>query len=125
MLGWNIAIYRQENNEITPATFESPVGQRLAIWQTGLGGLDWIEGLVKEGKVTNLGGNGYPLRYTATVKNILPIIMSGPPSAKTTWSSDEGDVLLSNWEGKTVLDRPGIKKCNPDEWLLIEAFDES
>lgn len=125
MLGWNIAIYRKQNTELSPATFDSPVGQRLAIWQTGLGGLDWIEELVKKGGATDLGGNGYPLRYTANAKNLTPIIMDGPPLAKETWSSDDGDVLLENWEGKTVLDKPEIEKCNPDEWLIIEAFDES
>lgn len=125
MLGWNIAVYRQTNGELSSATFESPIGSRLAVWQTGLGGLDWIQELVHKGQAIHLGGNGYPLRYTVTKKYFVPIIKDGPPLAKKVWSSDEGDILLEKWEGKTVLDKPEIEKCKPDEWLIIEAFDES
>jgi hypothetical protein len=125
MLGWHISIYRQTNDGATPAKDDSGLGARLAVWQTGLGGLDWIEELVKAGKAIDLGGNGYPCRYTATAENIIPRIIVEPPGARRIWSSGVHDILTEKWEGKTVIDRAVAVACRPDEWLLIEAWDES
>lgn len=125
MLGWNIGVYRQTENVTLPATVISQVGVRLAVWQTGFEGVDWIDKLVKENKVIDLGGNGYPNRYTVTANNIIPFIKNNPPLAKDVWSSDEGDILTEKWEGKTVLDQSEIEKCPPDEWLIVDAWDES
>jgi hypothetical protein len=60
------------------------IGTRLAVWQTGLGRLDWVYELVKAGKAINLGGNGYPCRYTATAEYLTPRIIDEPPGAKVT-----------------------------------------
>ena len=125
MLGWNIGIYRQADNGASPATADSPTGTRLAVWQTGLGGLDWINELVKAGQAINLGGYGYPCRYTATAENLLPRIIEGPPGARSAWSFGLYDRLTEKWEGKTVIDRTAAADCRPDERLLIEAWDES
>jgi hypothetical protein len=104
---------------------ESPQGKRLAVWQTGLGGLDWIDELVKAGRAIDLGGNGYPCRYSATAENIIPRIVDGPPGAKKIWTHDPHDILTEKWAGKTVIDQAALADCQPDEWLLIEAWDES
>ena len=66
MLGWFICAYRQAGSRQLPATQTSAKGIELAKWQASLSGLDWIEALVKEKKVIFLGGNGYPLYYTAS-----------------------------------------------------------
>lgn len=124
MLGWNIAVYRLKSKNIIPSS-STELGKRLAVWQTGLGGLDWLDGLVKENKALDLGGNGYPNRYVAQALNIISSIKDKPPLAKDVWSSDEGDILLDDWAGKTVLDNKEMLDCMPEEWLLIEAFDES
>jgi hypothetical protein len=42
MLGWHVSIYRQTNGGASPATFESPEGASLAVWQTDVDGLDWL-----------------------------------------------------------------------------------
>jgi hypothetical protein len=125
MLGWHISVYRQTNGGASPATAESPEGARLAVWQTGLGGLEWIDELVKAGRAIDLGGNGYPCRYTATAEYLIPRIIDEPPGARIVWTFDEGDIILEGWEGKTVVDRDVIAACRPDEWLLIVAWDES
>lgn len=125
MLGWHISIYRQIDDGALPATTESPTGTRLAVWQTGLGGLDWIEELVKADKAVDLGGNGYPCRYTATAENLIPRIGDEPQGAKRVWTHDPHDILTEKWAGKTVIDRDAIAACRPAEWLLIEAWDES
>jgi hypothetical protein len=125
MLGWHITVYRQTHGGASPATAESPPGKRLAVWQTGLGGLDWINELVKNGEAINLGGNGYPCRFTATAKHLIPAVINKPPGARDAWTCGESDVLTEEWEGKTVIDRCAAAGCSPDEWLLVEAWDES
>ncbi len=125
MLGWHVSVYRQLNDGASPASFGASHGSRLAVWQTGVSGLDWIDGLVKAGKAIALGGNGYPLEYTATAAALMEALRAGPPGAKHAWTSGPGDVILPGWEGTTVKDSGTMDGCRPDEWLLIQAWDES
>ena len=125
MLGWNISVYRQDGDGSSPATAESVAGVRLAVWQTELEGLNWIEELVKAGKVISLGGDGYPCRYTATAENLISQIIDEPPMAKGVWACGENDIITEQWEGQTEINRTIAAACQPDEWLLIEAWDES
>src|ERR1700733_9119596 len=55
-LGWNINVHRQQTDGSAPAAFGAPQGTQLAIWQTGLGGRDWLDELVKLQKAIYLGG---------------------------------------------------------------------
>jgi hypothetical protein len=129
MLGWCISVHKQKNGGSSPETETKPRmdhGPRVAVWQTGIGGLDWVRKLVKEGKATQIAWNcGYPDRYTAPPKYIIPNIINGPPRANDIWSCGPRDIVTSWWAGKTVIDRPLAEACRPDEWLLIEAWDES
>ena len=125
MLGWHISVYRQTDDGVSPATAQSPTGTRVAVWQTGLGGLEWFDELVKAGKAIDLSGDGYPSRYTAAAEYLLPQILDKPLRALVTWMSGTDDVLTEKWEGKTVVDREVVAVCRRDEWLLIEAWDES
>jgi hypothetical protein len=125
MLGWHISIYRQTDGGGGPATAVSPTGKRLAVWQTGLGGLDWIDELVKNGKAISLGGNGYPYLYTVTAKQLIPLVIDKPPGAPDVWACGPSDIIAEGWEGKTVIDRAAAADCRPDEWLLVVACDES
>jgi hypothetical protein len=125
MLGWHISVFKQRNDGASAATWESEPGSRLAVWQTSLGGLDWLEELVKAGKAISLGGSGYPCRYTATAEHVIPRIIETPPGARTVWVSGAGDIITDKWEGKTVVDSEAAAQCRPDEWLLVEAWDES
>jgi hypothetical protein len=113
MLGWHISVYRQDD------------GTRLAVWQTGLDGLRWLDELVTAGQAIDLGGDGYPRRYTAAAEVLVPRIIDHPPEARTTWVSGAGDILTSKWEGKTVIDAVAAAQCPPGESLLVEAWDES
>jgi hypothetical protein len=126
MLGWNTSVYRQRYGKDSPATFESPKGERMAVWQTGMYGLRWIKDLAKAGVAIDLGGNGYPCRLTAPAKHILPQIRGGsPPEANDVWGCDENDTLLESWVGKTKVETSVMAQCTDDEWLLIVAWDES
>ena len=124
MLGWNISVYRLEQ-EAVRATTKSPIGVRLAFWQTGLDGLDWIDELVKEGKAMNLGGNGYPCRFTATAEHLIPHFVNGVPEAQSTLRFEGSGMLMEGWEGKPAIDQTAIAVCKPDEWLLLVAWDGS
>jgi hypothetical protein len=35
------------------------------------------------------------------------------------------NINTEKWEGKTMVDRPAAAACRPDEWLVVEAWDES
>ena len=125
MLGWHISVYRQPDGGRLPATATSAHRARLAVWQTDVGGRRWLDALVTAGKAVDLGGNGYPCRYTLTAEYLVPRIVDTPPGARGSWGCDEGDVLTARWDGKTVIDRAAALSCRPDEWLLVEAWDES
>lgn len=125
MLGWNIGVYRMTLTENAPSGEGATGGVRLAVWQTGLGGLDWITGLVEADQAVDLGGDGYPNRFKARARHVLPVLLSGPPAAKAVWSVGPEDLLLPGWVGSTTIDKQAMDQCDPDEWLLIEAWDES
>ena len=74
MLGFHMSVYRQTDEGVAPATFDSPEGPRLAVWQTDAWGLDWLNDLVKAGR---------------------------------------------------AIDSAVVAACRPDEWLLVQAWDES
>lgn len=112
MLGWEIFINRQADNGASPATANSAIGKCLGAWRAPLGGLKWVDELVKEDKAIDLGGNGYPCRYTATLKHLMPYIVDGPPGSRKTREVQESR-------------KAEITDCRPDEWLLIEAWDQS
>ena len=125
MLGWNIGVYRQQNDGTAPASFGAAQGPRLAVWQTGVGGLNWIDELVKQQKAVSLGGNGYPNEYTAMACYLIPQLRGTPPAANEIWIVPGEDIIGPGWLGKTTIDPKAIDSCRPDEWLLIQAWDES
>jgi hypothetical protein len=127
MLGWHVSVCRQPDGGHSPATFESPEGARLAVWQTDVDGLDWLIELAKQGKAIDLGGNGYPSRFTARAEHLLPHIVSGSFPANETWIIPEGSFFPdpTAYVGKTQIDREGAEQCRSDEWLLVVVWDES
>lgn len=138
MLGWMIYVARQKNDRSTPAATRAPRGDVLAVWQADIGGLDWLDALVEQGAAAHLGGQGYPSRYTATAKNLIPSIQAGPPHARGQWTHGDGDVLVDSsgrrldWfdpavitARRTRINPAVIAECSPDEWLIVEAWDES
>ena len=88
-------------------------------------GLKRLDALVADGKAIDLGGNGYPNRYTAEAGQLLPSVVDGPPAARPTLVCGPDDVLGPAWEGKTVIDREVADDCGMDEWLLVVAWDDS
>jgi hypothetical protein len=125
MLGYHISVYKQTDEGASPATAESPEGMRLAVWQTGVGGLDWLAELEKAGKAIFLGGNGYPTRFTATAEHLMPEIISVTQGVGSAWLLGESDIVTEKWEGKDTVNRDAVAACRLDEWLLVEGWDLS
>jgi hypothetical protein len=124
-LGWHISVYRQQTDGSAPAASGESGGTRLAVWQTGLGGLDWLDELVKAQQAIQLSWNGYPMEYTAMAIHIVPRLRDDPPEAKPYWTFDKGDIITDEWLGQTTKDLEMMNACRPDEWLVIRAWDES
>lgn len=145
MLGWQVTVYRLAGTTPlagiadVPALLASPLlesdrsglistlvaGEKLAIWQTGFDGLDWIDELIETKQAVGLAGNGYPSTYVALARDLIPQIVAGPPEARAAWATGRHDILTPGWKGKTVVEEEAVDRCRPDEWLVIEAWDES
>ena len=113
MLGWQISVNQE------PDTL-------IASWCVGIGGLDWLDELVKQGLAQDLGGNGYPCKYSAKAEVILPKIVLSPPineNAKPTLGDDYILDTKESWDIKINQDL--IKSCKPSETFMIEAWDLS
>ena len=149
MTGWHISVYRlgqsatldgvsnvQELRAKFPTAWKGDAyedhkvgqslcqGERIAVWQAELGGIDWLMDLFNAERALGL-GNGYPFYFFAFARDLTPTILKGPPYAKETWSFSPGDVIGPGWDGHTAIDTEVIAKCSPSEWLTVEAFDES
>ena len=106
MLGWHLKIYRQADGGASPATAQSSHGNHFASW--GEEKLAWLDELVKAGEAIDLGGDGYPCRYTAAAEHLIPLITD----------------TLTGVRNK-VVNAAEVTRCRPEEWLLVEAWDQS
>lgn len=99
----------------------------LAEWETGVGGIRWLEKLVEEGKATKLRGDGYPNRYTSTADLVLPLIIGDAikPVNDGIWvfDMDEGEEYAQppGWMGKMNLRPERVRDCPTDAALSIDA----
>ena len=142
MLGWLISVYRVADEEAVRRTLgaepsarvvlgDDVLGGRLAVWQAGPYGLNWIaEAAAREGGVIRKFECGYPHRYLARAADILPTIRDrvpykAPMYEHPSWVVPEGSVLLPGYVGKTTIDDGAIDRRSADEWLYIEVWDES
>ena len=129
MLGYWIVVSTQ-----TPEERDAIIDRQksvLAEWETGVGGIRWLEKLVEEGKATKLRGDGYPNRYTSTADIVLPLITGDAikPADDGIWvfGMDEGEEYAQppGWMGKVNLRPESIRTCPTNAALTIDAWDQS
>ena len=102
-----------------------PKASKLAVWQVGLYGLDWLRDRIGDGEVVSLGGNGYPFEFSATGRVILSEIESRMALPRRVWALGEHDVVTPAWLGKDTFYEGAIALCEGSEWLHIVAWDQS
>lgn len=124
MTGWWFGVFRLTDGGAVPATPTSELGVRVAEWQSGSNGKRWLDHLSEAGKVIDLGGDGYPYRYTIQAGVLAPYFTGGIPEVRERWAVDPGDIVTKEWKGKTTIREHVLNECRLGEWLMIEAWDE-
>jgi len=123
MLGWWIIVSTETPEERDGATDHKAA--TLATWDTGVSGTDWLLKLVQEGKAKEHGPRGgYPDRYTAAARDVLPLFADGPPLPRGIGVVAEDDKAgKSNRNVIVHWDR--IAACLPGQVLTIDVWDQS
>lgn len=118
MLGWEVFVYR--HRATNPGE-----GLLVGRWMTGIFGLKWIDELVKAQRAVDLGGNGYPCRYSMAASTFMSVVTNGLPSHDTPPVIGEDYALPAGWNSEPELNMAVLAECGRDEELVIEAWDQS
>ena len=121
MLGWYFGVYPQTVH----ATGLNEKDHRLASWEVGLNGAQWIKDLCKIGEAVDLGGNGYPNRYVLTAAALRRARQHGVPKHDSPPVIGDDYFLPSGWIGKVELDRERLNGLAPQTLLAVEVWDQS
>lgn len=119
MLGWDICVYRED----APLHQHRPVN--LAKWSVGLNGIDWLDEMVKNGRAERLSGGGYPSRYRAQWKDLWPELLVQPTPYQGPPVLGDDYVMLAGWQGQKTVNRDEVLRCQPDDYLIVDAWDPS
>ena len=90
-----------------------------------LGADKWIADLAAAGIATDLGGSGYPNRFTVPAAAVVPILMQGPPKYLGPMVIGDDYVHSGGWVGDARIDLAGMSALAPTEILMVEVWDQS
>lgn len=124
MLGWMIIIAAQTLDERDASDTDRDAAE-LARWKTSVGGMQWLDKLVVEGKAKCPPSAGYPRRYFAKAGDVLPILADGIPDHHDTPILGDDYIMPANWKGDVTFRHDRIAACPPDQVLTIDAWDLS
>lgn len=125
MLGWEVFIHTEFTESTDIADWHWPKDENvLATWHTSVRGVDWARELATEGKARFLGGAGYPIRFWAKVKDVLPLIQNGPPSHTGPTVIGENYVTPGGWNSEATIRFEKFAQLSPDTTIIIDAWDE-
>ena len=109
MLGGQINVYRTACATHSKANL-------LACWQSGIGGTDWLDDLVKAGRAMLLySGGGYPFRYAVRLADFLEHLPHLPTPHKGSLVIGEDYVMEPGWKGSILIDHSALSACAPSE----------
>jgi len=115
MLGWDILVkgMSKQGQVIT-----------IASWSAGLGGCQWLDDLTKQGIGKDLGGHGYPNRYTLPFSVLLDKIIPSPPSGNAPLVMGDNYVSDSSHSNFELHDGV-ILEIDSNTVVEVEAWDQS
>ena len=128
MLGWEISVFNSKEDKTPDKVMDlEPFYDQylIASWSVGMGGLDWIDDLCKNGMAEDLGGNGYPKRYRVAAKYVLAAMSSEDKSGKNPLVIGEDYIMPINWSSGVKVNVANLAPVEPEHLLLIEAWDQS
>src|SRR5436190_16145424 len=121
-LGWYISVNRQEDGGSVPASVGAATGIELAAWRANIGGLGWLDALVKDQKAIEIGQTRWSIAYTAMAADVIPRLRDGrPPDAVSAAPDDPvetlalsgGAVTMPDMYGRTRLNLEAMNACRP------------
>ena len=119
MLGWEVYIRRKNESESNDPRDD------IAKWNTSVYGLYWIDDLVNTGDAINLGGNGYPNRYSIKAGLFRSILNKGIPSHNSRPIIGEDYYLPAGYNSPLQVNNDILNKCPDYEELIVTAWDLS
>ena len=90
-----------------------------------MNGTDWLNDLVAKGVVTDLGGDGYPIRYEVSAGAIMAVLALGLPKHSGPPVIGDDYFLPRGWTGDAKMDFARLRAIDPGEILVVEAWDQS
>lgn len=120
MLGYGVMIWRS-GEEVLPEPWKRCVAQ----WETGVGGLRWLDERGEAGGILALGGDGYPFHYRIRAATLAEVLERGLPPNDSPAIFGDDYVLPAGYNRLIEVDEDKLRACPPDEWLVVHAWDLS
>ena len=113
MLGWDIFI--KDKSDTT-----------IANWVVGLGGLDWLRKLEKDGFAESLESGGYPTSYKLLEKHVIPFLKAEQlPDYEGPFVIGDDYVRSGGMNTNIKINEIALNGCKEDDYLFVIAWDQS